>query len=361
MARLLPILVLPFLTMSPSPEEIEGEDQPARFVVDTDSTGLRLDVFLAALMPAHVSRSRVKALILDGHVAIDGAPCTTPNRRLKTDEEVTLRIPEPEDATPLPEAIPLDVLYEDADLIVIVKPAGMVVHPAPGNASGTLVNALLAHCGDSLAGIGGVKRPGIVHRLDKDTSGVMVVAKTERAHASLAAQFADHGRSGPLERSYLALVWGALPRRAGSIEAPLGRSGNDRLKRAVVREAAPDARHAITHYRVLRQFPEREEKRTATVSLVECRLETGRTHQIRVHMAHIGHPLIGDRDYGAHFATKANTLPEGLREAVAAFPRQALHAATLTFAHPVTGEAMRFEAPLPEDFSGLLQLLETAC
>ena len=345
--------------MSPSPEEKQGEDRPDRFAVDTDGAGQRLDAFLAGCMPAHVSRSRVKALILEGHVAVDSKPCTTPKYRLKAGETIDLVVPQPEDATPLPEAIPLDILFEDDDLVVVVKPAGMVVHPAPGNATGTLVNALLAHCGDSLAGIGGVKRPGIVHRLDKDTSGVMVVAKTERAHASLAAQFADHGRSGPLERSYMALVWGALPRHAGSIDAPLGRSGSDRMKRAVVREGAPDARHAVTHYRVLRQFPEKPEKRTATVSLVECQLETGRTHQIRVHMAHIGHPLIGDRDYGAHFATKANVLPETVRQGVADFSRQALHAATLVFAHPVSGETLRFEAPLPADFAGLLQLFET--
>ncbi|MCG6858366.1 MAG: RluA family pseudouridine synthase [Salaquimonas sp.] len=346
--------------MSPSPEEIEGEDRASRFTVDAADAGARLDAWLAALMPAHVSRSRVKALILEGHVTLNGKACTSPNQRLKPGDEFALLIPEPEDATPLPEAIPLDILYEDDDLIVVHKPAGMVVHPAPGNATGTLVNALLYHCGESLAGIGGVRRPGIVHRLDKDTSGVMVVAKTERAHAGLAAQFADHGRSGPLERFYLALVWGGLPRAAGTIDAPLGRSPNDRLKRAVVSERASGSRHAVTHYRVLRKYPDRKDASPVIASLVECRLETGRTHQIRVHMAHIGHPLIGDRDYGAHFATKVNALPEAIREGVTAFHRQALHAATLSFAHPATGETMRFEASLPEDFSRLLHLFETA-
>ncbi|MCB1462732.1 MAG: RluA family pseudouridine synthase [Nitratireductor sp.] len=339
---------------------MEGEEQPVRFVVDAEDAGARLDAYVASRMPAHVSRSRVKALIQDGHVTLNGKVSATPNQRLKSGDAIALAVPEPEDATPLPEAIPLDVLYEDADLIVVDKPAGMVVHPAPGNATGTLVNALLAHCGDSLAGIGGVRRPGIVHRLDKDTSGVMVAAKTERAHAGLAEQFADHGRTTPLERSYLALVWGTLPRRTGSVDAPLGRSPHDRLKRAVVSQRAPDARHAVTHYRVLRTFPDRNDGSPVIASLVECRLETGRTHQIRVHMAHIGHPLIGDRDYGAHFATKANVLPEDLREEIAAFARQALHAATLSFAHPASGETMRFEAPLPEDFSRLLHLFETS-
>ena len=194
-----------------------------------------------------------------------------------------------------------------------------MVHPAPGNWTGTLVNALIHHCGDSLKGIGGVRRPGIVHRLDKDTSGIMVVAKTEQAHAGLAAQFADHGRSGPLERAYLALVWGAPARNTGTIDAPLGRSPNNRLRRAVVREDAQDAREAITHYTVLRHLDGVGDGQ-ANASLMECRLETGRTHQIRVHMAHIGHPLIGDREYGAHFNTKANVLAEPAQSAVKAFP-----------------------------------------
>ncbi|MEC9343003.1 MAG: RluA family pseudouridine synthase [Pseudomonadota bacterium] len=335
-----------------------GEERQARFAVDAADAGARLDAWLAARMPRHVSRSRVKALILDGRVTIADEPCLAPNRRLKAGEDVVIDIPEPEPAAPQAEAIALDILYEDDDLVVLHKPAGMVVHPAPGNPSGTLVNALLHHCGESLVGIGGVRRPGIVHRLDKDTSGIMVAAKNERAHAGLAAQFADHGRSGPLERTYQALVWGELPRNAGTIDAPLGRSGNDRMKRAVVARGAGDAREAITHYRVLRRFPEGRDGRPAAASLIACRLETGRTHQIRVHLAHIGHPLVGDRDYGAHFATKANTLPESIAGEVAAFPRQALHAASLAFAHPVSGETMRFDAPLPGDLSHLLRLFE---
>ena len=320
---------------------------------------VRLDAGLAAACP-DISRARFQALIREGQVSIYGAPVSDPSRKVAPGTSVTVIIPPPAPAEPQAEAIALNVVYEDNDLIVIDKPAGLVVHPGAGNASGTLVNALLHHAGSSLSGIGGVARPGIVHRLDKETSGLLVIAKNDAAHKTLSAQFADHGRTTPLERSYLALVWGTLPRRTGSVDAPLGRSPHDRLKRAVVSQRAPDARHAVTHYRVLRTFPDRNDGSPVIASLVECRLETGRTHQIRVHMAHIGHPLIGDRDYGAHFATKANVLPEDLREEIAAFARQALHAATLSFAHPASGETMRFEAPLPEDFSRLLHLFETS-
>ncbi len=230
------------------------EGEVSTFAVDAASAGTRIDAFLAAQMPPHVSRSRVKALILEGQVAINGKPCISPSQKLRAGDALAIEIPDPDDAEPQGEDIPLDILYEDEHLIVINKPAGLVVHPAPGNWTGTLVNALIHHCGDSLTGIGGVRRPGIVHRLDKDTSGVMVVAKTEQAHAGLAAQFADHGRSGPLERAYLALVWGAPARTTGTIDAPLGRSPNNRLRRAVVREEAHDAREAITHYTVLRHL-----------------------------------------------------------------------------------------------------------
>jgi len=343
------------LSAFPIAEEEEGEGRRTAFRVDAPDSGCRLDAVLAARMPAHVSRSRVKALILEGAVSLNGQPCTTPNRRLKPDDEVSVELPEAEAPLPLGEAIPLDVVYEDAELIVVDKPPGMVVHPAPGNASGTLVNALIHHCGDSLTGIGGVRRPGIVHRLDKETSGVMVAAKTERAHASLAAQFADHGRTGALERTYLALVWGRFERASGTIVTHLGRSSGNRLKRAVVAETAADARHAVTRYRVLKTFG----AGAAEISLVECRLETGRTHQIRVHMAHVGHPLVGDPDYGGHFLSKANRLPEEAAKAVRGFTRQALHAATLAFEHPATGAVMKFSAPLPQDLSALLQAVET--
>ena len=240
-------------------------------------------------------------------------------------------MPPPVPAEPEGEAIPLDVVYEDDDLIVIDKPAGLVVHPAAGNQTGTLVNALIAHCGASLSGIGGVMRPGIVHRLDKDTSGLMVVAKTDRAHRSLADQFADHGRTGPLERGYMALVWGVPDRADGTIEAALGRSTKNREKIEVKREGG---REAITHYHVAERYG--AAGKPAVASLVECRLETGRTHQIRVHLAAIGHPVIGDRTYGAGFATKPALLPEPARSLAARFPRQALHAYLLGFEHPVS-------------------------
>ena len=230
----------------------------------------------------------------------------------------------------------------------------MVVHPAAGNWSGTLVNALLHHCGSSLAGIGGVKRPGIVHRLDKDTSGIMVVAKTDIAHAGLSAQFADHGKTGPLERAYLALVWGALARNTGTIDAPLGRSTHNRMKRAVVKIYGPGSREAVTHYTVKQHLDGSGEGET-NVSLVECVLETGRTHQIRVHMAHLGHPLLGDQDYGKHYQTKANVLAPKTKAALLGLNRQALHARLLGFEHPASGEHLRFEAPLPDDLRVVLE------
>ncbi|WP_312412177.1 RluA family pseudouridine synthase, partial [Shinella sp.] len=224
-----------------------------------------------------------------------------------------------------------------------------------GNWTGTLVNALIAHCGTSLSGIGGVRRPGIVHRLDKETSGVMVAAKNDVAHRHLSDQFADHGRSGPLERAYQAVVWGRPRQLKGTIDAPLGR-GNDRTKRAVKREDADDAREAITHYTVVERYMETEAA-TSLASLVECHLETGRTHQIRVHMAHIGNPLIGDPEYGAAFRTKANLLPEKARAVVNGFYRQALHAFMLQFEHPTSGETMHFEAPPPADMEKLINAL----
>ncbi|MEX0627348.1 MAG: RluA family pseudouridine synthase, partial [Cucumibacter sp.] len=247
-------------------------------------------------------------------------------------------------------AIPLTILYEDAALIVIDKPAGLVVHPAPGSWTGTLVNALIHHCGTSLSGIGGVRRPGIVHRLDKATSGVMVVAKTGAAMRELAAQFADHGRAGPLQRDYLALVWGAPSPPAGTIDAPLGRAPHNRLKQTVRKSGG---RRALTHYSTAERFGGDK----SAVSLVRCRLETGRTHQIRVHLAHIGHPLLGDPLYGAGFASKANTLPEAARQALDALGRQALHATRLAFAHPVTAQTLAFETPPPADMAALIAAL----
>ena len=334
----------------------DSEAAPAlkELTVEDGVAGARLDQWLAAKLAPDLSRSRIQALIRDGQVTVGGAVERSCGRRLGPGERVRLALPEPEPAAPAAEDIPLAVLYEDDDLIIIDKPAGLVVHPGAGNPSGTLVNALIRHCGASLSGIGGVRRPGIVHRLDKDTSGVLVVAKNDRAHRALSEAFADHGRTGDLERAYDALVWGAPPRMTGTIDAPLGRAA-DRTRRAVVPEGRGDARHAVTHFTVRERFGEDAQgRRPAMAALVECRLETGRTHQIRVHMAHIGHPLIGDRDYGRAFLTKANKLPLPLGDLVRAFPRQALHARLLAFRHPRTGETMRFEAPLPPDLAELV-------
>ncbi len=318
--------------------------------VSAEAAGQRLDQWLAAALEG-VSRSRVQALIKAGAVSQGGKAVLHARRKVLAGESFVVEIPEPEDPEPRGEAIPLDILFEDDELIVINKPAGLVVHPGAGNWTGTLVNALIHHCGDSLSGIGGVKRPGIVHRLDKETSGVMVVAKTYRAHQSLSEAFADHGRTGDLERAYDALVWGAPPRNAGTVDAPLGRA-RDRVLRAVVPAGRDDARHAVTHFLAKERYPAQGE---AQASLLECRLETGRTHQIRVHMAHVGHPVVGDPDYAKAYRTKANKLPEPLRSTVAAFPRQALHARLLAFLHPATHIRMRFEAPPPPDMQRLVE------
>jgi 23S rRNA pseudouridine1911/1915/1917 synthase len=325
---------------------------PLRLETGPEAAGARLDQWLTRALGAEFSRSRVQALIRQGAVTVDGKPVSDPGRRLKAGETVEASLPEPEPAEPRGEDIPLDILYEDDELIVVNKPAGLVVHPGAGNWTGTLVNALIHHCGASLSGIGGVRRPGIVHRLDKDTSGVIVVAKTDRAHKALSEAFADHGLESGLERAYIALVWGSPERNTGIVDAPLGRAA-DRVRRAVVPAGRADARHAVTHYAVLERFG--GEAGNELASLVECRLETGRTHQIRVHMAHIGHPVIGDQDYGRGFRTKAARLAEPLRTAAKDFPRQALHAKLLAFSHPVTGETMRFEAPMPADMAALVE------
>lgn len=304
---------------------------------------MRADRFLAEAIGS-LSRSRVKALIEAGQASRDGVPVRDPSESVRAGARYRLRIPPPVPATPQAQAIPLTILFEDADLIVIDKPAGLVVHPAPGNLDGTLVNALLAHAGDDLPGIGGEKRPGIVHRLDKDTSGVMVVAKTERAHRTLSDAFANRD----LDRAYLALAWGLPAPLQGEVSAPIGRHPVDRKRMAVVERGG---KPATTRYQVKRGWG-------AAVSLVECRLLTGRTHQIRVHMAHIGHPLVGDPVYLRRTPGSARLLPAATRDTLLAFPRQALHAATLGFNHPVTGQALSFESPLPADFAALLTLLD---
>jgi 23S rRNA pseudouridine1911/1915/1917 synthase len=292
-----------------------------------------------------LSRSRVKSLIEAGRAWCDGALIAQPAEPVRAGAQYELRPPAVVPAVPLPQSIPFAILYEDADLLVLDKPAGLVVHPAPGNEDGTLVNALLAHCGDSLPGIGGERRPGIVHRLDRDTTGVMVVAKTEQALATLGAAFAARD----LERAYLALVWGVPSPPAGEIEAAVGRDPRDRKRMAVVTRGG---KPALTRYRTLQAFG-------TAVSLVECRLATGRTHQIRVHMAFTGHPVVGDPVYLRRIPAAAKGLEAPLRQRLLDFPRQALHARTLGFRHPRTGRDLQFESPVPEDFQGLMDSLAT--
>ncbi len=308
----------------------------------------RIDRFLAAHLgtPSQpLSRSRIKALILAGQLTESDCILNDPSAPVKPGANYVLILPPPIDAVPKGENIALEILYEDSHLLVLNKPAGLVVHPAPGSLSGTLVNALIAHCGPSLTGIGGVMRPGIVHRLDKDTSGTMVVAKTDAAHHGLTGMFAAHD----LDRRYQALVWGNSIERAGIVEQPIGRASYDRKRQAITSKG----RNALTHWRLLRQFP-------PFSSHFECKLETGRTHQIRVHMAHIGHGVIGDPLYGR--APRANQMPDNLARTglcqMRAFGRQALHASHLSFAHPITNEILSFETPLPKDIASLLALIE---
>lgn len=317
--------------------------------VGAEHAGERLDRFLVATGgEAGLSRTRLKALIESGHVLIDGLPATDPSLVVRAEHVVSLEVPRPADPVPRGEAIPLSIVYEDEHLLVIDKPAGLVVHPAAGHETGTLVNALIAHCGPSLSGIGGVRRPGIVHRLDKDTSGLLVVAKTDAAHRGLAGVFADHGKTSGLVREYSAFVWGVPGRPSGTVDAPLGRHAVDREKIAVVPERR--GRHAVTHWRIVERFG-------LEASLVACRLETGRTHQIRVHMAHIGHPLLGDPVYAKGFRSKIARLAPAARAALARLSRQALHAALLGFPHPVSGEIMRFESALSPDLAELQEAL----
>ncbi|WP_373870021.1 RluA family pseudouridine synthase [Azorhizobium oxalatiphilum] len=318
-----------------------------------EDAGLRADRFLATHLTG-LSRTRLQKLVADGRVSVGGRVVGDAAERVNAGDAWTVRVPAPEPAEPLPEKMDLVIVYEDEHLIVVDKPAGMVVHPAPGHWSGTLVNGLLAHCGDSLSGIGGVKRPGIVHRIDKDTSGLLVVAKSDAAHKGLAAQFADHGRTGPLERAYLAFVWG-VPEHRGTVDAPIDRHPGNRQRMAI----RQSGREAITHWERLESFDGADGQPVA--SLIECQLETGRTHQIRVHLAHAGHPLMGDEVYGQGFRTKATRLPEEARPVLAGMlGRQALHAARLGFAHPVTGEELSFESELPGDLDTLRRSLSGA-
>ncbi|MDX2204985.1 MAG: RluA family pseudouridine synthase [Hyphomicrobiaceae bacterium] len=315
---------------------------------------MRLDKALAERL-ADLSRARLQALIAEGRLSRDGVVMTDGAARAAPGYYL-LDIPPPAPAEPAAEAIALSVLYEDAHLIVIDKPRGMVAHPAAGHASGTLVNALLAHCGPSLSGIGGVRRPGIVHRLDKDTTGLLLVAKSDAAHRALAEQFAAHGADGRLERGYRALAWGVPDRPRGSIDAPLGRSSANRTRMAVV--AGDRGRRAVTHYSVLEAFPAaRGDAGRPVASLLRLTLETGRTHQVRVHLAHIGHPLLGDMTYGSGHKASARKLGPAAAAALAALGRQALHAAELKFEHPVTGKRLAFESALPADMAALVAAL----
>ena len=320
--------------------------EPLLITSDETSSGQRLDRWLAANCPAELSRSRLKALILDGQLRCDGVSLTDPSASVKPDKVYELTLPPPVDAEPKPENIPLDIYFEDEHLIVLEKPAGMVVHPAPGSPDGTLVNALLHHCGDSLSGIGGVARPGIVHRLDKDTSGVMMAAKSEKAHQKLAKLFARHN----LDRRYNALVWGLPRERIGTIDAPIGRSKYDRKKQAIMEKG----KEAITHYQTKRDLP-------PFSALIECQLETGRTHQIRVHLAAMGYGIIGDPLYGTPLrsAQVPDQISRDLLAEMRNFGRQALHASILGFTHPITGEELSFESPLPEDMKALIKTIET--
>jgi 23S rRNA pseudouridine1911/1915/1917 synthase len=339
--------------MTPTQREIRVDDEEA---------GGRLDRVLAAHI-TELSRTRLKTLIEAGSVAIDGRTIRDPGHRVNSAAAITVDVPEAAPARPAAEAIPLKVVYEDADIIVIDKPKGLVVHPAAGHWTGTLVNALVAHCGESLSGIGGERRPGIVHRLDKDTTGLMVVAKNDSAHKGLADQFASHGRDGgPFERGYLAFVWGAPERPRGTIDRPIDRHKIAR-DRMAIREGG---REAVTHWEVLERYGGRKADMrrseggrpgAAVAGLLACRLETGRTHQIRVHLASIGHPLMGDDAYGPGFRTKSALLPQPAQAALEDLGRHALHAYMLVIEHPFTGQILRFRSELPPDLARLHDML----
>ena len=292
----------------------------------TEHAGVRLDAFLSA--DGALTRSQAARLIAEGRVRVNGKPAAK-SARLSGGETITVDVPQLRETALPPQDIPLDVVYEDDDVIVVNKPTGLVVHPAPGHPDGTLVNALLHHCGDSLSGIGGEKRPGIVHRIDRDTSGLIIAAKNDAAHLALSAQLKDHS----LSRTYECLVTGNMKQDSGTVDAPIGRSSADRKKMAVV----PTGRRAVTHWEVVARYP--------GVTHLRCRLETGRTHQIRVHMAHIGHPILGDTVYGA-------------KKPVPGLTGQCLHATGLRFIHPRTGEPVELHCPLPPEFTAMLQKLQ---
>ncbi|HEX2482016.1 MAG TPA: RluA family pseudouridine synthase [Methylomirabilota bacterium] len=326
---------------TPEPHEALGALSRRSFVVAPEAAGARLDRFLQARAP-DLSRTRLQALITAGHVQVTGGHAKA-SHRLQAGAQVTVLVPPPEPLELTPEAIPLDVVYEDADLLVVNKPVGLVVHPGAGHRTGTLVHALLAHCGLRLSGIGGARRPGIVHRLDRGTSGLLMVAKNDRAHLGLARQL----KARTVERRYLALVHGGPPHAAGVVESAIGRDPGDRLRMAV--RPAGAGRPALTRYRVLERFP-----RLGPLTLLEVTLGTGRTHQIRVHLAHLGAPVVGDRTYRRRDAMAPDAA---VAARVAGLGGQALHAAVLGFTHPATGATLRFEAPPPPAFAALLAWL----
>ena len=317
---------------------------PIRIVATAEHAGMRMDRFLADSLP-NLSRSRLKTLIDEGRLRDESGPITQPAEAVRAGVTYILDLPAPVAATPLPQSIPLPILYEDTDLIVLDKPAGLVVHPAPGNLDGTLVNALLAHCGPGFTGIGAERRPGIVHRLDKDTSGVMVVAKTQLANDVLTAAFAARD----MDRAYRALVWGVPKLLTGEIEGAIGRDKRDRKRMAVVGHGG---KYALTRYRTLRVWQ-------TGLALVECKLATGRTHQIRVHFSDSGNPIVGDPLYLRRVPAVAKTIDQPLRGRLLDFPRQALHAASLGFKHPRTGTMLSFETALPPDMQTLLHEVDT--
>lgn len=356
-------------TLNPDDTALDNEGaQNYVFDIGPDDKGTRLDKWLSDQV-ADLTRTRIKALIEEGALSKNGDAFTDPSWKLREGESLCLIVPPAADPVPQGEDMSLDIVFEDDHLIIVDKPAGMVVHPAAGNWTGTLVNALISHCGDSLSGIGGVARPGIVHRIDKDTSGLIVAAKNDAAHQGLSALFASHD----IERVYEAIAVGAPRPGVGTIDAALGRAPQDRKKMTVVKEWEYDeegeirpragARHAVTHYKMIDAFGRTRAKLKgdAMASLIECRLETGRTHQIRVHLASIGHPLIGDQVYGRGPGLSGlkpgETVTDHAIDVIGAFRRQALHARVLGFIHPVTGEALRFESPPPADFEKLITAL----
>lgn len=311
--------------------------------VSAEQKGQRLDKFLASSFP-DISRSQFQRLITDGNISCDEDTVADNSFKVRVDDVYQVFIPEAADADPEPEDIPLEVVYEDGDLLVVNKPAGMTVHPAAGAHSGTLVNALLFHCRDNLSGIGGVKRPGIVHRIDKDTSGLLVVAKNDLAHKSLCAQFFEHS----IERTYFAVVYGVPNPISGKIEAAIGRSQYDRKKMAIVERGG---KNAVTNYKTVKIFKN-------AASLVQCNLETGRTHQIRVHLASLGCNLIGDQVYVKNKKSSVKGISDETKSFINMFPRQALHATSLGFIHPRSGEMMQFTSEFPKDFKELLSMLD---